>query len=323
MAANILDTTEWELHFVGKDIPNLTLGMGIVPHRHENLGWKAYADLVRTMDLGLSLMATPHPSYPPLDLAASGAVVVTSRFGRKSCLDQYSQNIICVDPSVDGLLHGLERGIRLARDAEQRAANYRRNSMLRDWRTSFASVLDRVADGLRDPVGTGRGPRVGEGASYAADGQELPGEDPLRARQSRACTSAPRLQVVLEGPAPGTIAADLRTAVVVHGWCRPAAGRVRRLCLRVNERIVLVRTRPAPDAATRSAKVRSLTSAGDWTEFWTVVSVDADCVSRRLYLRAELESREVLEQPLSEPWLSAVEVAEGRIHLSSTDGLIE
>jgi len=30
-----------------------------------------------------------------------------------------------------------------------------------------------------------------------------------------------------------------------------------------------------------------------------------------------------LEQPLSEPWLSAVDVAEGRIHLSSTDGLIE
>ena len=55
-------------------------------------------------------MDTPHPSYPPLDLAASGAVVVTNRHGRKTSLCQYSENIVCVDPTVEALKAGIADG---------------------------------------------------------------------------------------------------------------------------------------------------------------------------------------------------------------------
>ena len=56
---------------------------GVRPTVWSKLPWSKYAELVSTMDLGLCLMDTPHPSYPPLDLAAAGAVVVTNTHGSK------------------------------------------------------------------------------------------------------------------------------------------------------------------------------------------------------------------------------------------------
>ena len=47
------------------------------------LGWDDYLALLATAHLGVSLMASPHPSYPPLEMAASGLVVVTNRWGPK------------------------------------------------------------------------------------------------------------------------------------------------------------------------------------------------------------------------------------------------
>lgn len=144
LVTGALDPERWELHLVGKDIPEFTFSSPVEVHRHENLSWRAYAELVRSMDLGLSLMYTPHPSYPPLDLAASGAVVVTNRFGSKQDLDEYSKNILCVEPSVDELVRGLRQGVQLAADTKTRQANFRKNGIQRDWRASFADSLDVV-----------------------------------------------------------------------------------------------------------------------------------------------------------------------------------
>ena len=141
----VLPEDGWEFNFVGKDADRLTLPGGVKPRFRSDLGWAEYAALVRRIDLGLSLMYTPHPSYPPLDLAASGAVVVTNRFPGKVSLDRYSGNILCAEPTVSGLLEALRQGAALAEDRETRLANWRGNLLLRDWRISFSSVLDRVA----------------------------------------------------------------------------------------------------------------------------------------------------------------------------------
>ena len=146
VAAGIIDPEQWELCFVGKDIPKVRFARGLQPRRYQNLSWQDYAALVRESDLGLCLMYTPHPSYPPLDLAASGAVVVTNRFGpNKQSLDQYSKNIICTEPTVAELVRGIAHGVELAKDTAQRQANYQQNYLLRDWRLSFAQALDFCA----------------------------------------------------------------------------------------------------------------------------------------------------------------------------------
>jgi hypothetical protein len=141
----VLDPASWTVHLVGHGAQDLVLPRGVRPELVHGLPWADYAGLVRRMDLGLSLMDTPHPSYPPLDLAACGAVVVTNRFGGKAALDQYSANILVAEPTVPGLVEGLRRGAALALDGPARAANYARNGLQRDWETALAPALDRLA----------------------------------------------------------------------------------------------------------------------------------------------------------------------------------
>jgi GT2 family glycosyltransferase len=142
---NVLDPEEWNFHFVGKDLPAVQLTSSCAAIVHQNLGWADYARLVRRMHLGLSLMYSPHPSYPPIDLAASGAVVVTNTYGVKQNLDLYSENILCRRLDVDSLVEGLDTALTLVKDDDTRQRNYRNNHLLRDWQASFASVVEHLA----------------------------------------------------------------------------------------------------------------------------------------------------------------------------------
>jgi hypothetical protein len=144
-----LDPAVWDFFFIGRDLEPVALPGGVRPTIIENLGWHEYQRLLRRMDLGLSLMASPHSSYPPLDLAAAGAAVVTNTFGpEKQSLDQYSTNIICSDPSVAGLVAGIGQGVALALDAERRAANHRSSKFRTDWSAVFAPICDQLAGAL-------------------------------------------------------------------------------------------------------------------------------------------------------------------------------
>jgi hypothetical protein len=146
VSAEILDPAEWSFHFVGSGIPSVQLNRGVTPIVSENLPWPAYAALIRRVDLGLSLMSTPHPSYPPLDLAACGAVAVTNRYGVKQDLSSYSSNIICSDLAHDAIVEGIAAGVRLAQDRETRQRNYETQQLSRNWDTSLSAVLDELSD---------------------------------------------------------------------------------------------------------------------------------------------------------------------------------
>jgi hypothetical protein len=136
----VIDPTDWEILLVGKDIPRLRFCDGTEPRVLQLLGWADYHGLLRHVDVGLALMSTPHPSYPPLDLAAAGAVAVTNRFGNKRDLSGYSTNILCAD--LDDIAGGLRAGIELALDQGQRRRNVAGNRMHKDWRVALADVID-------------------------------------------------------------------------------------------------------------------------------------------------------------------------------------
>lgn len=147
-----LDPEQWEFFFIGRDLQPVSLPGGVRPALLENLGWHDYQELLRRMDLGLSLMASPHSSYPPLDLAAAGAAVVTNTFGaEKQSLDRYSANIICCDPSLPSLIAGLGQGAALASDVARRSANHRASRFLTDWSAVFSPICDQVAAAFGDP----------------------------------------------------------------------------------------------------------------------------------------------------------------------------
>jgi hypothetical protein len=143
----ILNSEEWEFYFVGRDLREMDLPGGVKPILRENLAWSDYAQLIRQIDIGLSLMDTPHPSYPPLDLAAAGAVVVTNRHGTKTSLARYCENIICVEPTVAALRQGIADAVKLADDPVRRRKNLASARIGRDWEAAFAPVLRHLFPG--------------------------------------------------------------------------------------------------------------------------------------------------------------------------------
>lgn len=145
LATGVIDSQMWDVVLMGKDIPEFVFSDGTVPQRRQNMTWAEYAALAGTVDLGLCLMDTPHPSYPPLDLAASGAVVVTNQHSNKKSLQSYSANIFCVAATCTDLVSALGDGVRLALDTEKRELNFHANGLGRDWQHSFAQVIDVMA----------------------------------------------------------------------------------------------------------------------------------------------------------------------------------
>lgn len=143
----VLDPDQWNFSFVGSAVPELTIGDGTPVKRYENLAWADYVDLIMGVDVGLSLMYTPHPSYPPLDLAAAGAVAVTNTMGVKTSLDRYCRNIICAEPEVEALVQAVRVAVELSGDREQRANNLRDSAFQRDWSGCLEPVAEFVLRG--------------------------------------------------------------------------------------------------------------------------------------------------------------------------------
>lgn len=85
----------WEVLSAGEPHPPVDLGRGLVLGRVGKLPHDGYGRLLRESAVGLSLMVSPHPSYPPLDMAHAGMLVVTNRFGPKD-LSTWHENIVSV-----------------------------------------------------------------------------------------------------------------------------------------------------------------------------------------------------------------------------------
>jgi O-antigen biosynthesis protein len=145
ISRGIIDLGQWDLVLLGRDIPELRFNDGqLIPQRYQNVSWSAYAELAGQTDVAVCLMYTPHPSYPPFDFAASGAVVITNRFGNKQDLSAYSANILCGDLKLEAMLETLARGMVLALDAGRRKGNFDSQQLGVDWKHSFAPVIEYI-----------------------------------------------------------------------------------------------------------------------------------------------------------------------------------
>jgi hypothetical protein len=81
----------WEIVAAGELTADIDLG----PVKLVALGKldiSAYAELLATSAIGVSIMVSPHPSYPPLEMAAFGMSVITNKFANKD-LSDFSSNI--------------------------------------------------------------------------------------------------------------------------------------------------------------------------------------------------------------------------------------
>jgi hypothetical protein len=141
----------WEFCSIGEEIAPVDLGRGMVVQPQGWLDYESYAQLLRNSDVGLSLMLSPHTSYPPLEMAASGMVVVTNVFGVKTetRLRRLSANILPVHATLDSIVEGLAVAADRARDYSSRLANSKIHQP-RSWDESFAQVVPRLREMYED-----------------------------------------------------------------------------------------------------------------------------------------------------------------------------
>ncbi len=86
----------WTFVSAGEPHAPVDLGQGSQLIALGKLSLHDYAQELRQCYAGLSLMVSPHPSYPPLEMAACGMRVVTNHYGPKN-LSQWSNLITSVD----------------------------------------------------------------------------------------------------------------------------------------------------------------------------------------------------------------------------------
>jgi O-antigen biosynthesis protein len=112
-ADGVFDGGSWEFVAIGRELPDLPLSDRHILRAQPWLSYEAYGELLGSSDVLLSLMLSPHTSYPPLEMAASGGLVVTNTHGPKTAeaLAAISPSILAAAPEVDTLVAALRRAV--------------------------------------------------------------------------------------------------------------------------------------------------------------------------------------------------------------------
>ena len=90
------DCDGWTFVSAGETHPDVDLGKGFSLKSLGKLSIDEYGHQLQQSFAGISLMVSPHPSYPPLEMAAFGINVLTNRYDEK-CLSSLANNINSVD----------------------------------------------------------------------------------------------------------------------------------------------------------------------------------------------------------------------------------
>lgn len=140
---NSLDPSGWECYMAGQDgLSTILLESGQEITNLGKMTTAEYYEFAKDVDLAVSLMMAPHPSYPPLELASLGAAVVTTRYETKQDLSKYSNNIFMTDLNVESIKEGILLASKLP--AEERYTNAQSTKLPSSWEESLATTVDNA-----------------------------------------------------------------------------------------------------------------------------------------------------------------------------------
>ena len=155
VASGLFEDGAWDFIGMGEPFTPVALGGGRVLECAPWLGFHSYAEQMRSADLLLSLMFAPHPSYPPLEMAACGGVAVTNEFGVKTAarLAEISGNIFAGPATVEGVVECLTRAMAFLPNTDQRLHNASSLRAPGAWAESFSKVIPPLYDFWRAAAG--------------------------------------------------------------------------------------------------------------------------------------------------------------------------
>lgn len=90
------DASEWRIISAGEQHRRVDLGRGVVLEPVGKLTIEEYAKTLEESYAGVSLMISPHPSYPPLEMAVFGVRVITNSYANKD-MSEFNRNIVSLE----------------------------------------------------------------------------------------------------------------------------------------------------------------------------------------------------------------------------------
>ena len=150
VGSGVLPRERWRVHLVGRGVPQMDFCDGSRPVLHDALSWAEYHELLGGIDLGLSLMASPHPSYPPLDLAAGGSVVVTNRWPGKLDLTTVSDRVLTAEPTVADLATAIGDGVALVQQRSGQRFEPGDSPYFAPWANNLRPVVEHLVKRFDD-----------------------------------------------------------------------------------------------------------------------------------------------------------------------------
>lgn len=142
------DGHNWELYGMGIGNVGIYLDGRTKLEQMPRMSLKEYEVAVQSFDVCLTLMASPHPSLIPFDLAGGGAIVVTNVFATKTAdyFAEISKNIIAVEPTVDDIVDAIRKAVHRSQDFETRYAEAIKMAYPRSWDQTWSKNIEEFID---------------------------------------------------------------------------------------------------------------------------------------------------------------------------------
>ena len=132
--------SQWQIVSAGEAFASIDLGQSCQLQSLGKLSIEAYAELLSGTAVGLSLMVSPHPSYPPLEMAAFGARVLSNGFANKD-LSRVSSYLVSVAHPDPAKLAAALLTLTASFDALDPAARKVERSQI-DWQDDFLQTSE-------------------------------------------------------------------------------------------------------------------------------------------------------------------------------------
>jgi len=133
-----------EIISVGEKHDSLVAG-GFRIESRGKMSMTEWARMARESDIGISLMCSPHPSYPPLEMVASGMLVVTNRIYNKD-LSTISDNFIAADMNIEDIAGAIKTAIDKLEDQESIRRNAETFISERDWDQNLMETTEFISE---------------------------------------------------------------------------------------------------------------------------------------------------------------------------------
>lgn len=142
-ASGVFEGANWQFTALGDQLPPTVIGENVFLKSVPWVSMSDYANTVRLADVLVSLMASPHPSYPPLEGAVAGCSVVTNTWRSKTAanLAEVLPNVYSAEPDIEAISAAIVKAVL---DSGIKSKKATMVALPSSWAEAFDLVLDEI-----------------------------------------------------------------------------------------------------------------------------------------------------------------------------------